>query len=220
MTEEKDNIFNNFEVQDDKNDNNNQINTETNNKEKENKDNNIIIENNIIDYNINSINTKENNYVDNNNNKNIDRSNIHYNETHENFDDIDENNNLNIPNNCENDNSDKKNIFLDKKKVLFETEIRDKIKEYRKTRYQPFMEMLEKEKINEENRNLKLENITDSAEKRQLENLYGKERTVVSLRLKKENEKILRDIQIYEENIRLINQQNQKYNMDRIKIKK
>lgn len=113
-----------------------------------------------------------------------------------------------------------KNIFLDKKKVLFETEIRDKIKEYRKTRYQPFMEMLEKEKINEENRNLKLENITDSAEKRQLENLYGKERTVVSLRLKKENEKILRDIQIYEENIRLINQQNQKYNMDRIKIKK
>ena len=220
MTEEKDNIFNNFEVQDDKKDNNNQINTEINNKEKENKDNNIIIEDNIIDYNINSINTKENNYVDNNNNKNIDRSNIHYNETHENFDDIDENNNLNIPNNCENDNSDKKNIFLDKKKVLFETEIRDKIKEYRKTRYQPFMEMLEKEKINEENRNLKLENITDSAEKRQLENLYGKERTVVSLRLKKENEKILRDIQIYEENIRLINQQNQKYNMDRIKIKK
>jgi hypothetical protein len=220
MTEEKDNIFNNFEVQDDKKDNNNQINTEINNKEKENKDNNIIIEDNIIDNNINSINTKENNYVDNNNNKNIDRSNIHYNETHENFDDIDENNNLNIPNNCENDNSDKKNIFLDKKKVLFETEIRDKIKEYRKTRYQPFMEMLEKEKINEENRNLKLENITDSAEKRQLENLYGKERTVVSLRLKKENEKILRDIQIYEENIRLINQRNQKYNMDRIKIKK
>lgn len=219
MTEEKDNIFNNIEVQDDKKDNNNQINTETNNKEKENKDNNIIIEDNIIYNNINSINTKENNYVDNNNNKNIDRSNIHYNETHENFDDIDENNNLNIPNNCENDNSDKKYIF-GQKKVLFETEIRDKIKEYRKTRYQPFMEMLEKEKINEENRNLKLENITDSAEKRQLENLYGKERTVVSLRLKKENEKILRDIQIYEENIRLINQQNQKYNMDRIKIKK
>ena len=220
MTEEKDNIFNNIEVQDDKKDNNNQINTETNNKEKENKDNNIIIENNIIDYNINSINTKENNYVDNNNNKNIDRSNIHYNETHENFDDIDENNNLNIPNKCEDDNPDKRNILLDKKKVLFETEIRDKIKEYRKTRYQPFMEMLEKEKINEENRNMKLENIMNSDEKRQLENLYGKERTVVSLRLKKENEKILRDIQIYEDNIRLHNQENQKYNMDRIRVKK
>lgn len=214
--EAKDNIYNNIEVQDDKKDINAQTNTEINNNEKENKDKNIIIETNIIEKNI----------VDNNNNKNnnIDRSNTHYNEykceTHENFDEIDENNNLNIPNKCENDNLDKRNILLDKKKVLFETEIRDKIKEYRKTRYQPFMEMLEKEKINEENRNLKLENITDSAEKRQLENLYGKERTVVSLRLKKENEKILRDIQIYEDNIRLQNQENQKYNMDRIRAKK
>ena len=63
--------------------------------------------------------------------------------------------------------------------------------------------------FNEENRNMKLENITNSDEKRQLENLFGKERTVVSLRLKKENEKILRDIQKYEDNIRLENQQNQ-----------
>ena len=202
-TEENDNIINNIEVQDDKKEINNQMNSEINNKEKENenKDNKIIIEKN-----------------------NIDRSNLHYNdyknETHENFDDIDENNNLNIPNKCEDDNPDKRNILLDKKKVLFETEIRDKIKEYRKTRYQPFMEMLEKEKINEENRNMKLENIMDSAEKKQLENLYGKERTVVSLRLKKENEKILRDIQNYEDNIRLQNQQNQKYNMDRIRDKK
>ena len=204
-TEENDNIINNIKVQDDKKEINNQMNSEINNKEKEkeneNKDNKIIIEKN-----------------------NIDRSNLHYNdyknETHENFDDIDENNNLNIPNKCEDDNPDKRNILLDKKKVLFETEIRDKIKEYRKTRYQPFMEMLEKEKINEENRNMKLENIMDSAEKKQLENLYGKERTVVSLRLKKENEKILRDIQNYEDNIRLQNQQNQKYNMDRIRDKK
>ena len=202
-TEENDNIINNIDVQDDRKEINNQFNSEINNKEKENenKDNNIIIEKN-----------------------NIDRSNIHNNdyknETHENFDDIDENNNLNIPNKCEDDNPDKRNILLDKKKVLFETEIRDKIKEYRKTRYQPFMEMLEKEKINEKNRTKKLENIMDSAEKRQLENLFGKERTVVSLRLKKENEKILRDIQIYEDNIRLQNQRNQKYNMDRIRDKK
>ena len=190
-TEENDNIINNIDVQDDKKEISNQINAKI---------------------------------IADNNNKNIDRSNIHYsdykNETHENFDDIDENNNLNIPNKCENDNPNNRNILLDQKKVLFETEIRDKIKEYRKNRYQPFMEMLEKEKINEENRNMKLENIMDSAEKKQLENLYGKERTVVSLRLKKENEKILRDIQNYEDNIRLQNQQNQKYNMDRIRFKK
>ena len=210
--EPKDNINNYVEVQNDKK----EMNSKNNDKEKENKGKNIIEENNNFN--------KEEIIADNNKNNNINKSNIqnneYKNETHENFDEIDENNNLNIPNKCENDNQEKRNILLDKKKVLFETEIRDKIKEYRKTRYQPFMEMLEKEKINEENRNLKLENITDSAEKRQLENLYGKERTVVSLRLKKENEKILKDIQEYEDNIRLQNQQNQKYNMDRIRVKK
>ena len=225
--ESKVNINNNIKLEDNKKDVNTQINNDINNKDKdkENKDNNILIEKNIIIDNNNIINNKEGIITDNKNDKNNnnDRSSLHYdgykNETHENYDEIDENNNLNIPNN-EIDNQDKRNILKDKKKVLFETEIREKINEYRKTRYQPFMEMLEKEKINEENRNMKLENITNSDEKRQLENLFGKERTVVSLRLKKENEKILRDIQKYEDNIRLENQQNQKYNMDRIKIKK
>ena len=109
-------------------------------------------------------------------------------------------------------------IFKDNKKVLFETEIREKIKEYKKERYQPFIQMLEREKNIEENRNLKLQNINDEFERQKLENQFGKERTLVSLRLKKENEKILLDIQNYENKLREENEKNQKYNMDRINI--
>ena len=78
--------------------------------------------------------------------------------------------------------------------------------------------MLEREKINEENRNLKLQNINDDFERNQLENQFGKERTLVCLRLKKENEKVLLDIQNYEKKLREENEKNQKYTMDRINI--
>ena len=60
--------------------------------------------------------------------------------------------------------------------------------------------MLEREKIIEENRNKQLEDINDDIERIKLENQFGKERTLVSLRLKKENEKALLDVQNYEKN--------------------
>ena len=50
--------------------------------------------------------------------------------------------------------------------------------------------MLEREKNNEFYRNENLKNITNEKAKKELEILYGKERTIVSLRLKKENEKL------------------------------
>ena len=106
------------------------------------------------------------------------------------------------------------------KKVLFETEIREKIKEYKKERYQPFIKMLEREKIIEENRNKQLEDINDDIERMKLENQFGKERTLVSLRLKKENEKVLLDIQNFEKQLREENERNQKYNMYKINILK
>ena len=114
----------------------------------------------------------------------------------------------------------KDNFNEETKKVLFETEIREKIKEYKKERYQPFIKMLEREKIIEENRNKQLEDINDELERIKLENQFGKERTLVSLRLKKENEKILLDVQNYEKKLRDENERNQKYNMYKINILK
>ena len=111
-------------------------------------------------------------------------------------------------------------LFDESRHVLFETEIRDKIREYKKERYQPFIKLLEREKINEENRNQKLENIKDENEKSKLENQFGKERTIVSLRLKKENEKIILDIQNFEKNLRKENEKNQKYNLEKINREK
>ena len=123
--------------------------------------------------------------------------------------------NLNNNKNIKENDKEKDNIG-DEKRVLFETEIRDKIKEYKKERYQPFIKMLEREKILEENRNKKLEGVENEEERKKLENQLGKERTLVSLRLKKENEKVLLDIEKFEKNLREENERNQKYNMDRI----
>ena len=158
------------------------------------------------------INIKKKNSDNNDNNKDNNKNN------NENICNVDEINNLNIPKKDVEKENNNKNKVQEKRRVLFETEIRDKIKEYKKERYQPFIKMLEREKINEENRNKKLENIIDEKEKKKLENQFGKERTLVSLRLKKENDKILLDIQNFENKLREENEKNQKYNMDKMNI--
>jgi hypothetical protein len=76
--------------------------------------------------------------------------------------------------------------------------------------------MLEREKNNEFYRNENLKNITNEKAKKELEILYGKERTMVSLRLKKENEKIKLDIENYEKQIREEDKKNHRYNMNLI----
>ncbi len=180
-------------------DKNNQNDEKLDNKNNENKQDNI---NQNIDKNENDknkIESKNENHKVETNEKNENNNNI---------------NNLN--NHKEEAEKENKNIFKEKKKVLFETEIREKIKEYKKERYQPFIKMLEREKINEENRNKQLENVNNEKEKKKLENQFGKERTLVSLRLKKENEKIMLDIQNFENKLREENEKNQKYNMDKI----
>lgn len=111
---------------------------------------------------------------------------------------------------------DKKKFVEEQKKVLYETEIEEKINKYRKERYQPLIEMLEKEKINEFYRNKNLKNIKNENSKKELENIYGKERTLVSLRLNKEHEKIKLDIKNYEKQIREEDQKNHRYNMNLI----
>ena len=112
--------------------------------------------------------------------------------------------------------ADNNKVDEEKKEVLYEIDIEEKIKKYKKERYQPFIEMLEREKNNEFYRNENLKNITNEKAKRELEILYGKERTMVSLRLKKENEKIKLDIENYEKQIREEDKKNHRYNMNLI----
>jgi hypothetical protein len=112
--------------------------------------------------------------------------------------------------------ADNNKVDEEKKEVLYEIDIEEKIKKYKKERYQPFIEMLEREKNNEFYRNEKLKNITNEKAKKELEILYGKERTMVSLRLKKENEKIKLDIENYEKQIREEDKKNHRYNMNLI----
>ena len=112
--------------------------------------------------------------------------------------------------------TDNNKVDEEKKEVLYEIDIEEKIKKYKKERYQPFIEMLEREKNNEFYRNENLKNITNEKAKKELEILYGKERTMVSLRLKKENEKIKLDIENYEKQIREEDKKNHRYNMNLI----
>ena len=112
--------------------------------------------------------------------------------------------------------TDNNKVDEEKKEVLYEIDIEEKIKKYQKERYQPFIEMLEREKNNELYRNENLKNITNEKAKKELEILYGKERTIVSLRLKKENEKIKLDIKNYEKQIREEDKKNHRYNMNLI----
>ena len=195
------------------------INTDINNKEEQNENNeqakiiNICATSNDsnqekIEKDENKINDEAKD-INNNDNKNINEKNDNENDNNKIQEkNKDDNNVVNVP----------KQVFEGNRKVLFETEIRDKIKAYKKERYQPFIKMLEREKITEENRNQKLKEVTNDEEKQKLENQFGKERTLVSLRLKKENDKVLKDIQNYEDKLRKENELNQKYNMERINI--
>ena len=152
---------------------------------------------------------KDNNFNNNDeNNKNdiVDNKNINQN-INENVDDNNGNKDHEVDNN---------KVDEEKKKVLYENEIEEKVKKYQKERYQSFIEMLEREKNNEFYRNENLKNITNEKAKKELEILYGKERTIVSLRLKKENEKIKLDIENYEKRIREEDKKNHRYNMNLI----
>ena len=131
--------------------------------------------------------------------------------------DISQNIKENGDNNGVKDNeADNNKADEEKKEVLYEIDIEEKIKKYQKERYQPFIEMLEREKNNELYRNENLKNITNEKARKELEILYGKERTIVSLRLKKENEKIKLDIKNYEKQIREEDKKNHRYNMNLI----
>ena len=207
-----------------KNDYKDNNNNEYNDKDNQNKDiNNKIVNICSTKNNKSDDENKKNENKENQNEKEKEINDNTKNQNEKNIKDIEINKNKESMKEKEKEKENEKSnqpedIFKDNKKVLFETEIREKIKEYKKERYQPFIQMLEREKNIEENRNLKLQNINDEFERQKLENQFGKERTLVSLRLKKENEKILLDIQNYENKLREENEKNQKYNMDRINI--
>ena len=102
------------------------------------------------------------------------------------------NENYNIPNVLINNNNINKQNFDNKKtiKIYYESEIRDKVKQYKENIYREFFRHVENEKQNEDLRNKKLENVHDPVERHELEKRFSKERGLVDLRLRRENQNI------------------------------
>jgi hypothetical protein len=94
-------------------------------------------------------------------------------------------------------------------KVLYESEIRDKIKKYKEDIYREFFKHVEEEKKNEDLRNKQLMNVHDPQKRHELEKRFSKERALVDLRLKRENQNIQEKILSYEINLRQTNIDNQ-----------
>ena len=82
-------------------------------------------------------------------------------------------------------NEDKKDV-----KLFFESEIRDKVKQYKENVYREFFKHVEEEKQNEDKRNNQLKNVHDPKKKHELEKKFSKERAMVDLRLRRENKNI------------------------------
>ena len=87
-------------------------------------------------------------------------------------------------------------------KIYYESEIRDKIKQYKENIYREFFKHVENEKKNEDLRNQKLQNVHDPRERHELEKRYSKERALVDLRLRRENQNIEEKIRNYEMKLR------------------
>ena len=90
-------------------------------------------------------------------------------------------------------------------KVSTESDIKEKIKLYKNLLYKQFYERVQKEKENEEMRLKELEKIEDKNKKYQLEKKFRKERAIVFMRLERENQKINEKIDMYEFNLKNIN---------------
>jgi hypothetical protein len=97
-------------------------------------------------------------------------------------------------------NEDKKDV-----KVYFESEIRDKVKQYKENVYREFFKHVEQEKQNEDKRNNQLKNVHDPKKKHELEKRFSKERAMVDLRLRRENKNIEEKIKYYEYKLRYNN---------------
>ena len=116
---------------------------------------------------------------------------------------------LKIPNflaSNNNKNCDKNNT--EDVKIYYESEIRDKVKQFKENVYKEFFNHVEDEKHNEDLRNKQLENIHDPRKRHELEKRFSKERALVDLRLKRENKNIQEKIRIYEINLRENNDNN------------
>ena len=94
-------------------------------------------------------------------------------------------------------NEDKKDV-----KLYFESEIRDKVKQYKENVYREFFKHVEEEKQNEDKRNNQLKNVHDPKKKHELEKRFSKERAMVDLRLRRENKNIEEKIKYYEYRLR------------------
>ena len=90
-------------------------------------------------------------------------------------------------------------------KVSTESDIKEKIKLYKNLLHKQFYERVQKEKENEEMRLKELEKIEDKNKKYQLEKKFRKERAIVFMRLERENQKINEKIDMYEFNLKNIN---------------
>ena len=94
-------------------------------------------------------------------------------------------------------------------KVYYESEIRDKIKKYKENIYREFFRHVEEEKRNEDLRIKQLNNIHDPQKRHELEKRFSRERALVDLRLRRENQNIEEKILGYEINLRQTNLDNQ-----------
>ena len=107
---------------------------------------------------------------------------------------------------------DKKNnreISIEDNKILYESEIREKIRQYKENIYREFFRHVEDEKHNEDLRNKQLEGVHDPQKRHELEKRFSKERALVDLRLKRENKNIEEKIRSFEIKLRQANFNNQ-----------
>ena len=94
-------------------------------------------------------------------------------------------------------------------KVFYESEIREKIQQYKENIYREFFRHVEDEKQNEDLRNKQLMNVHDPQKRHELEKRFSRERALVDLRLRRENQNVEEKILSYEINLRQNNLDNQ-----------
>ena len=94
-------------------------------------------------------------------------------------------------------------------KVLYESEIREKIQQYKENMYREFFRHVEDEKHNEDLRNKQLMDVHDPQKRHELEKRFSRERALVDLRLRRENQNVEEKIVNYEIQLRQSNLDNQ-----------
>ena len=100
------------------------------------------------------------------------------------------------------ENNKDSNQNKQKKKKKIEEEIKRKVKEYQDMLYKEFWKRVENEKKNENLRSEQLKILDDEDIKKNLENQFKKERSIVTRRLKNEYEDIQRDVKEFESFLR------------------